>query len=137
VYLALIVLDCDNFKRINDTHGHGVGDRVLIAVADRLRQSTRDSDTVSRLGGDEFVLLLPDVAGAEAIEVVAEKILNAMQSPMLIDALSLTMGVSMGIALFPRDGGTALTLMHSADSALYRAKESGRNTYRFHARAGG
>jgi diguanylate cyclase (GGDEF)-like protein/PAS domain S-box-containing protein len=136
-YLALIVLDCDDFKRVNDTHGHGTGDRVLITVAERLRQSTRDSDTVSRLGGDEFVLLLPDVAGAEAIEIVADKILHAMQNPMLIDTLALIMGVSMGIALFPRDGGTALMLMHSADSALYRAKEAGRNTYRFHARTNG
>lgn len=134
--LALIVLDCDNFKAINDSHGHGVGDRVLVTVAERLRHSVRESDMVSRLGGDEFVILLPDLGRADAIEIVAEKILHAMEGPMLVEGLSLSVGVSMGIALFPRDGETASALTQTADGALYRAKQAGRNTYRFHLRTG-
>jgi diguanylate cyclase (GGDEF)-like protein len=130
------VLDCDNFKAINDSHGHGVGDRVLVTVAERLRHSVRESDMVSRLGGDEFVILLPDLGRADAIEIVAEKILHAMEGPMLVEGLSLSVGVSMGIALFPRDGETASALTQTADGALYRAKQAGRNTYRFHLRTG-
>ena len=128
--LAVIFLDLDHFKHINDSLGHRVGDALLVAIANRLRTLVRDNDTVCRLGGDEFILLLPG-ASANGAARVAEKLLQASRNPYQIDTHELTMAPSMGIALFPDDGSDFDTLTQCADVAMYRAKIDGRNTFRF------
>lgn len=128
--LAVIFLDLDHFKHINDSLGHGVGDALLVAIAKRLRALVRENDTVCRLGGDEFILLLPG-ANAQGAERVANKLLEASRKPYQIDTHELTMAPSMGIALFPDDGNDFDTLSQCADVAMYRSKLDGRNTYRF------
>ncbi|MEN9377230.1 MAG: hypothetical protein RL710_2387 [Pseudomonadota bacterium] len=128
--VALMFLDLDHFKNINDSLGHRAGDEVLIEWARRLKSAMREQDTVSRLGGDEFVLLLPDTDAFGAAEV-ADKILQATLLPFLIDQHELTVTPSIGIALYPRDGADLDTLSKCADAAMYRAKEDGRNGYRF------
>ena len=128
--LAVIFLDLDHFKHINDSLGHGVGDALLVAIAKRLRTLVRDNDTVCRLGGDEFILLLPG-ANAQGAERVANKLLEASRKPYQIDTHELTMAPSMGIALYPDDGDDFDTLSQCADVAMYRSKLDGRNTYRF------
>jgi diguanylate cyclase (GGDEF)-like protein/PAS domain S-box-containing protein len=128
--LALIFLDLDHFKHVNDSLGHRVGDVLLVEIAKRLRAVVRDKDTVSRLGGDEFILLLPG-ADARGVARVAGKLQEASRQPYQIDHHELTMAPSMGIALFPQDGHDFDTLTQSADVAMYRAKLDGRNTFRF------
>ena len=132
--LAVLFLDLDRFKPVNDTFGHAVGDRLLQAVAQRLSDGLRSSDTVARLGGDEFLLILEDVAGAEAAGQLADNLLAALQEPFRIDGHDLQIGASIGIALYPDDGEDAAHLARSADTAMYQAKEAGRNRYAFHAR---
>ena len=127
--LAVLFLDLDQFKLVNDTLGHAAGDRLLQAVADRLRQSVRQSDTVARVGGDEFNLLLPDVGRGNQAARMAEKILATVARPMEVDGHRLYLTTSIGISLFPGDGGDAEALLTSADIAMYRAKEQGRNGY--------
>ncbi len=128
--LAVIFLDLDHFKHVNDSLGHRVGDALLVAIAKRLRSVVRDKDTVCRLGGDEFILLLPG-ANARGAARVADKLLQASRLPYQIDHHELTMAPSMGIALFPDDGADFDTLSQCADVAMYRAKLDGRNTYSF------
>ena len=128
--LAVIFLDLDHFKHINDSLGHRVGDALLVAIANRLRTLVRENDTVCRLGGDEFILLLPG-ANAQGAARVANKLLEASRLPYQIDTHELTMAPSMGISLFPDDGMNFDTLSQCADVAMYRAKLDGRNTYRF------
>jgi len=128
--LALIFLDLDHFKHVNDSLGHRVGDTLLVEIAKRLRAVVRDKDTVSRLGGDEFILLLPG-ANAHGAARVAGKLQEASRQPYQIDHHELTMAPSMGIALFPQDGTDFDTLTQSADVAMYRAKLDGRNTFKF------
>ncbi|MCB1972932.1 MAG: EAL domain-containing protein [Burkholderiaceae bacterium] len=128
--LAVVFLDLDHFKHVNDSLGHRVGDALLVAIAERLRAVVRDKDTVCRLGGDEFILLLPG-ANAHGAERVAGKLLEASKPPYQIGHHELTMAPSMGIAMFPGDGADFDTLTQSADVAMYRAKQGGRNTYRF------
>lgn len=128
--LALIFLDLDHFKHVNDSLGHRVGDALLVEIAKRLRAVVRDKDTVSRLGGDEFILLLPG-ANAHGAARVAGKLQEASRQHYQIDHHELTMAPSMGIALFPQDGSDFDTLTQSADVAMYRAKLDGRNTFRF------
>ena len=128
--VALMFLDLDHFKNINDSLGHRVGDDVLVELARRLRQSVREQDTVSRLGGDEFVLLLPDT-DAQGAAHVATKILHTALEPFLIEGHELTVTPSIGIALYPQDGDSLETLSRSADAAMYLAKEEGRNGFRF------
>ena len=128
--LAVIFLDLDHFKHVNDSLGHRVGDVLLVEIAKRLRAVMRDKDTVSRLGGDEFILLLPG-ADARGAARVASKLQEASRQPYQIDHHELTMAPSMGIALFPQDGHDFDTLTQSADVAMYRAKLDGRNTFRF------
>ena len=128
--LAVIFLDLDHFKHVNDSLGHRVGDALLQQIARRLRAVVRDRDTVSRLGGDEFILLLPG-ANAHGAARVASKLLEASRQPYQIERHELTMAPSMGIALFPQDGENFDTLTQSADVAMYRAKLDGRNTFRF------
>ena len=128
--LAVVFLDLDHFKHVNDSLGHRVGDALLVAIAERLRGVVRDKDTVCRLGGDEFILLLPG-ATAHGAERVAGKLMEASRQPYQIDHHELTMAPSMGIAVFPQDGEDFDTLTQSADVAMYRAKQGGRNTFRF------
>jgi diguanylate cyclase (GGDEF)-like protein/PAS domain S-box-containing protein len=129
--LALMFLDLDHFKSINDSLGHRVGDAVLVELAQRLGRVVRAQDTVSRLGGDEFVLLLPDTDAAGAAALAA-KVLAAAQVPFQIDGRELTVTPSAGIALAPRDGMDLEVLSRAADAAMYRAKAEGRNTWRFY-----
>lgn len=130
---AVMFVDLDQFKRINDVHGHAVGDAVLREVAHRLSFYLRREDTVARLGGDEFVILLPDLAaelddaGTLAMSV-AEKVRDALESPVTVEGREFVSSASLGITLFPKDSETVDDLMREADTAMYRAKESGRNT---------
>jgi len=126
---ALMILDLDRFKDINDTLGHSTGDLLLKAVSGRLSNILRKSDTVSRMGGDEFVLLLPVVTSAEGAAVIAGKIVKAFRKPFVCDGRTLNVTASIGIADFPDDGEDAETLLKNADIALYRVKEQGRNNY--------
>jgi len=130
--LGLLVLDLDRFKEINDTHGHGVGDRLLYESAERLRNQVRDYDTVARLGGDEFAIVLPDVREAADLGTISRKILDAFVRPFRIGDQDLFISASIGIAVFPSDGATPPDLLQYADSALYDAKDRGRAGFRFY-----
>jgi diguanylate cyclase (GGDEF)-like protein/PAS domain S-box-containing protein len=129
--LSLLFLDLDRFKHINDSLGHVVGDRLLQSVARRLFTCVRSSDTVSRQGGDEFVVLLWEVRHAQDAAITAEKILQALREPHLIDQHELHITGSIGIVTYPDDGTDAETLMKRADVAMYHAKEMGRDRYQF------
>ncbi len=128
---AVMFLDLDRFKYINDSLGHAVGDQLLLSVAKRLTAAVRSSDTVCRQGGDEFVILLADIEHAEDAALSAQKILAMLTVPHLIDQLKLQVSVSIGISIYPDDGLDADTLIKNADAAMYRAKEGGRNNYQF------
>jgi diguanylate cyclase (GGDEF)-like protein/PAS domain S-box-containing protein len=129
--LAVLYLDVDRFKHINDSLGHAIGDRVLQSVAQRLLVCVRSSDTVSRHGGDEFVILLADAVHAQDAIVSVDKILLALAAPHLIEKHDLSITASIGIAVYPDDGTDAETLMKHADFAMLHAKDSGRNNYQF------
>ncbi|MEO8305367.1 MAG: EAL domain-containing protein [Betaproteobacteria bacterium] len=129
--LAVLFLDLDRFKNVNDSFGHAVGDMLLTAVSARLTASRREEDTVARLGGDEFIISIPDVKDAAEAESVAARILADLAKPFTISGHQLHADGSIGIALYPRDGDTAETLMRNADTAMYHAKESGRANYQF------
>ncbi|MCL4499161.1 MAG: EAL domain-containing protein [Chloroflexi bacterium] len=127
--LAIMFLDLDDFKSINDTLGHVLGDELMREVAERLRSLMRESDTVARLGGDEFTLLLSPVNHEDDAETVAERILDALAPSFKLHDHEFHVTASVGIALFPGDGRTVESLLKNADSAMYRAKEQGRNNY--------
>ncbi len=129
--LAVMFMDLDQFKHINDSLGHAVGDQLLQAVAQRLVGCVRDSDTVSRQGGDEFVLLLPHIEHAEDAALTAQKLLAALVLPHRIDGHTIHIGASIGISIYPDNGPDAETLIKCADSAMYHAKENGRDNYQF------
>ncbi len=130
--LALVFLDLDNFKKINDSLGHAAGDALLKEVALRLKRCVRDTDTISRQGGDEFVILLHDLqGGVDSCTPVLGKIMETLQEPYNWEGNELSTSASIGISLFPEDGHDFETLRKNADMAMYRAKEAGRNTYRF------
>lgn len=129
--LAVVFVDLDRFKYINDSLGHHVGDELLRAMAERLRASVRDTDTVARLGGDEFVLLINGHGDPESIAVVLERMLSEISQPWTISQGDFNITCSMGVALYPDDGATAQALLKHADSAMYRAKEKGRNNFQF------
>jgi len=129
--LAVLFMDVDRFKHINDSLGHLIGDKLLQSVAQRLTTCVRGSDTVSRQGGDEFVVLLADVEHAEAAGYSAAKILSTLAEKHCIDGHDLNVTVSIGISVFPGDGEDAETLLKHADAAMYHAKENGRNNYQF------
>ncbi|MEO7940375.1 MAG: EAL domain-containing protein, partial [Burkholderiaceae bacterium] len=129
--VALMFLDLDNFKAVNDSLGHRVGDTVLVALARRLKAVLRDQDTIARLGGDEFVLLLPDTDAAGATRL-ASKLIEATLTPIQQDGHELVVTPSIGIALYPQDGDDLDALSRCADSAMYRAKAGGRNGYSFY-----
>jgi diguanylate cyclase (GGDEF)-like protein len=127
--IALMYMDLDNFKHINDSLGHAVGDELLKSIAKRLQACVRHSDTVCRQGGDEFVVLLNEVADARDAVVTAEKIIEAMGLPHLVSGSQLNVTFSIGISLYPDDGEDLETVARKADAAMYQAKEKGRNTY--------
>jgi diguanylate cyclase (GGDEF)-like protein/PAS domain S-box-containing protein len=127
--LAVIFLDLDRFKRVNDMLGHAEGDRILKDVANRLKQCLRSSDTIARMGGDEFSVLLPQVKHEQDAAKIAYKILRSFKDPWLIGEHEFLITASLGIAFYPNDGEDAETLMKHADTAMYRAKDQGRNTY--------
>jgi diguanylate cyclase (GGDEF)-like protein/PAS domain S-box-containing protein len=129
--LAVLYMDIDRFKHVNDTAGHTAGDRLLQSISKRILDCVRGSDTVSRQGGDEFVVLLSEVAHAQDAAVTAEKILAALSEPHSIDKLELFVSASIGIATYPGDGTTGESLLKNADAAMYQAKDCGRNNYQF------
>jgi diguanylate cyclase (GGDEF)-like protein/PAS domain S-box-containing protein len=129
--IALLFLDLDHFKYINDSLGHAVGDKLLQSVAKRLQASVRASDTVSRQGGDEFVLLLSEISHPEDAATSAKKMLQSLSAPCFIDGHDLHIDGSIGISIYPADGQNAETLIKNADTAMYHAKESGRNNFQF------
>ena len=129
--LAVMFMDLDRFKHINDSLGHAVGDQLLQSVAQRLVACVRHSDTVSRQGGDEFLLLLPYIEQADDATLSAQKMLTALAAPHQIDGSDLHISVSIGISVYPDDGQDAQTLIKCADTAMYYAKENGRNNFKF------
>ncbi|MBI3620881.1 MAG: EAL domain-containing protein [Nitrospirae bacterium] len=130
--MAVMYLDLDHFKRVNETLGHSSGDLLLRAVAERLTTCVRQGDTVCRLGGDEFVIVLSDMAKAEDLPIVAQKVLDSVAKPFVVSDHELFIGLSIGISLFPNDGEDAETLLKHADAAMYRAKDQGRNNYQLY-----
>lgn len=130
---ALMLLDLDHFKDVNDTLGHPIGDQLLVAVAARLRTCVREEERPARLGGDEFALILANLRHPEDAAGIARKVINSLAEPFLIEGHEVRVGASIGVALCPLDGSDADDLLRKADLALYRAKEQGRNTYEFYA----
>jgi diguanylate cyclase (GGDEF)-like protein/PAS domain S-box-containing protein len=130
--LAILMLDLDKFKVINDTLGHGAGDQLLKSVAERLTSVTRKSDTVSRIGGDEFVLVLPQILGPDNAAMLAQRILDAFREPFIFDGHQLNVTTSIGIAVYPDHGKEIHILLKNADNAMYLAKEQGRDMFKFH-----
>lgn len=126
---AVIYLDLDRFKWVNDTHGHDVGDTVLVTVAERLLSAVREYDTVARMGGDEFAILLDTLEDPSEAERVAQRVLVSVSRPIVVRGLELEMTASMGVSVFPRSGSGVEDLLKNADQAMYCAKRSGRNTY--------
>jgi diguanylate cyclase (GGDEF)-like protein/PAS domain S-box-containing protein len=133
--LTVMFLDLDRFKYVNDTLGHSLGDELLRAVAARLRAVLREGDTIARMGGDEFTILLGDTTGAEDAAKTAQKLLDTIAHPLRVEGHELYVTTSIGIAMFPDDGDSAEALLKNADSAMYRAKEIGRNSYQLCTRA--
>ena len=129
--VALVYLDLDNFKAINDTLGHAAGDELLKEVAQRLRSCVRDSDTISRQGGDEFLLVLRDLPDTEIVSSIVIKLMERLQAPISVGGHELSTSASVGVAIGPDDGRDFETLRKKADMAMYRSKESGRNTYHY------
>ena len=129
--LAVVFLDLDGFKAVNDRFGHAAGDAVLRQVAARLRASVRLVDTVARLGGDEFAVLLPDVGPAENVRPLVEKLIASLRQPFVYDGSPLAITFSLGVSTFPEHGESAETLAIHADAAMYAANQAGKNQYRF------
>jgi diguanylate cyclase (GGDEF)-like protein len=144
--LALMFLDLDGFKRINDTLGHGVGDALLQAVAARLKEKVRASDIVARpelealdlhfarLGGDEFTIVMPDLDDVTTVGLIAQRVLSVLRRPFQVAGHAITVTASLGVAVFPDDGGDAATLLKHADTAMYHAKDEGRNNWQMYSR---
>ncbi len=129
---AVMFLDLDRFKVVNDTVGHALGDRLLQSVAERLTGLVRDGDTVARVGGDEFTLLLQEVGRAEEVAEVAERVLDALRQPWVLNGHEFRITTSIGIAMFPNDGEDVDSLLSNADTAMYRAKDQGRDNYKLY-----
>lgn len=129
--VALLFLDLDGFKLINDTLGHNIGDLLLKAVADRLKRCLRGSDTICRLGGDEFTVILPGIPGREETATVAEKIRDTIEQPFMLEEHTVSVSTSIGISLYPVDSQDPDVLVNNADTAMYHAKKLGKNQYHF------
>ena len=129
---ALVLLDLDRFKHINESYGHSIGDRLLCAVANNLRLVVRDDDTLARVGGDEFVLLFEDIDNTEHLGFLIERIQSALANAIELPDQCVNMTASMGICVYPEDGSNASELMRNVDAAMYHAKAQGRNTYQFY-----
>ncbi len=130
--LAVMFLDLDRFKLVNDTMGHAAGDRLLIEVGKRLTECMFDSTFLARMGGDEFMILVPELQSVESIQQFAQMILQSFESPFFVEEMSLYIGTSIGVSLYPNDGTDEETLMKNADTAMFRAKERGRNHYQLY-----
>jgi len=128
---AVLFLDLDRFKGVNDTLGHSIGDKLLVEAAARLRECIRQADTVARLGGDEFVMILNNIASEEDIGGIATKILKVTAEPLVLEGNEVCCTASIGIAIYPRDGEEIDILLRHADTAMYQAKDKGRNIYQF------
>ena len=121
----------DDFKHINDTYGHTVGDQFLIEIASRLKFSLREFDSVTRMGGDEFILLIPEIQSSEQVEALVGRILERVKSPFILSGATFSPACSIGIALYPEQGETPEALIANSDRALYLAKKLGKNSYAF------
>jgi len=130
--LALLFLDLNGFKQVNDTFGHSCGDLLLQEVARRLKTSIRESDIVARLGGDEFTLLMPDFTKTDDNSIMLRKILAVFEAPFILDGVTVECSASIGVSMFPEDGDCCEELMKKADSAMYEAKGTGGNSYQFY-----
>ena len=126
---ALLYIDLDGFKTINDTLGHEAGDEMLSEVADMLRMTLRKSDTVARLGGDEFAVILVGIKSSKGAEAAAKKIISSISNPVTLTAGMGQVGASIGISIFPSDGDDSETLLRIADKYMYESKHKGKNTY--------
>ncbi len=133
--VAILFIDLDRFKEINDTLGHSIGDIVLIEVADRLQQSIRQADTVARLGGDEFTLILTDIQNASNVMEITQKLIHTLAKKIIFGEHTLYITASIGISIYPDDGDNTEILLRNADSAMYQAKNEGRNNYQFYTQA--
>jgi len=127
--VAVMIIDLDRFKAINDTLGHAAGDKLLKGISERLSGCLRECDTVARIGGDEFSVVLPEITGVQDAEAAAQRIMGALMEPFTLEGREVYATVSIGIAFYPVDGADAVTLMKHADTALYRVKEQGRNSF--------
>ncbi len=132
-FFALLYIDIDHFKVVNDSIGHAAGDNLLNIVATRLKELLRKSDTISRLGGDEFAVIIEGIEQVEKITTVARNILDVLQQPVQVSNKNVNVGASIGVAMYPQDGTNFGSLLKNADTAMYRAKDCGRNTFRFYA----
>ena len=130
--VALLFLNLDHFKRINDSLGHTFGDTILVAVAKRLSASKRERDTLARIGGNDFVMVLSDLASPQDVPLLADKMLHHIAAPIPLQDREINLSASIGVSLYPQDGDDYDTLLRNADAAMYRAKEAGRNTFRFY-----
>lgn len=130
--VALLFIDLDHFKRINDTLGHTIGDKVLIETADRLKNIIRERDTLARIGGDELILMLTEVSDADTVGRAVQRIAECLQQPVNVEDNELYVSASIGCAMYPDDGKDRETLLKNADIAMYRAKQTGRNTFHFY-----
>ncbi len=130
--LTLLYLDLDGFKRINDTHGHHIGDLLLMEVASRLRSRVRRSDTLARIGGDEFALLLDNIPAKADVSRLAQEIVDTVSRPYHPAGIPCVIGVSIGVSVYPQNGETPQQLLQCADAAMYAAKESGGNAFFFY-----
>ena len=128
--MALLFIDLDNFKQVNDTLGHAAGDAVLVEVSRRMNAVLRASDTLFRLGGDEFALLVPDVAAPEDVEQLATRLIACVREPLVIQGRAQPVGATVGLAFVPDDATDPQSLLHAADAAMYAAKHAGKNTFR-------
>jgi len=129
--LVLMFIDVDDFKLINDTYGHSVGDRVLTGVANNLKSCIRSNDIVARIGGDEFLILLPEISDLDDSKHVAQKIVSSVQIPLPITGDDTKLTLSIGMSVFPDDGNDVLELMRQADKAMYSVKDGGKNSFSY------
>jgi diguanylate cyclase (GGDEF)-like protein len=135
--VAVLYVDLDNFKPVNDTYGHAIGDELLKTIGDRMKQAVRETDTVARIGGDEFSVLLADIEDMSSSYIVACKLLDALSQPVATRRGAHLVGASIGVSTYPDDGNDPQTLLRLADAAMYRVKQGGRNGVSFYSAPAG